>query len=169
MDISRKPPFWATVIATSCGAGFMPKAPGHTGTLTAVPLAWWLSTMGQPAFLIGLLVVTVVGAFAADVFGRATGKEDDQRIVIDEVAGYLMTLTPVARTPINLVLAFGLFRLFDVWKPFPIRAIDRHVPGGWGVMADDLGAGVYGAIILFLLNHYGVVDQLSARISQLGH
>ena len=159
---SSRPPRWATVIATSFGAGFMPKAPGHTGTLTAVPLAWALGRLGQSAFLIGLAIVTVVGSVAADVFGRATGKTDDQRIVIDEVAGYLVTLVPVARSPVNLVLAFGLFRLFDVWKPPPIGAIDRNVPGGFGVMADDLGAGVYGAIILYLLNHCGAVARLSA-------
>jgi phosphatidylglycerophosphatase A len=157
---NRRPPLWATVLATAGGAGFMPKAPGHTGTLVAVPLAWALGRLGPLGFIGGLVVVTAVGTWAASVFVRATGRDDDQRIVIDEVAGYLVTLLFVARTPVNLFCGYFLFRLFDVWKPQPVRLVDEKVGGGWGVMADDLAAGVYAGAILFTLDHFSVVERL---------
>ena len=145
------------LIATSLGSGYSPIAPGTCGTLTAIPMAWGLAKLGPIAFGAGFLVITAIGTWAAELFCRASGKDDDQRIVVDEVAGYLLTLMPVAKTPINLALAFFLFRLFDIWKPPPVRWVDDHVHGGWGVMADDLAAGVYGAIVLFALNHFGAV------------
>jgi phosphatidylglycerophosphatase A len=159
--MSRRAPLWATLVATSMGAGFVPKAPGHSGTLTAVPLAWALARGGRWVLVGGLVVVTLIGWWAAELFGRASGKEDDQRIVIDEVAGYLTTLLLVPVTPVNLILAFLLFRLFDVTKPPPIRQLDQHIGGGLGVMVDDLAAGVYAGAILFALQHFGA----SARIA----
>jgi phosphatidylglycerophosphatase A len=163
MTEAKKRPLAATVIATSFGAGFVPRAPGHSGTLTAVPLAWALAKGGDVVFIAGLVAVSLVGWWAAEMFGRYTGREDDQRIVIDEVAGYLMTLVLVPRSGVNLVLAFLLFRLFDVTKPPPVRQLDRHIGGGLGVMVDDLAAGVYAGAILFALQHFGV----SARLGEL--
>jgi phosphatidylglycerophosphatase A len=160
----KRAPLWATLVATSMGAGFVPKAPGHSGTLTAVPLAWALARAGRWALVAGLVVVSLVGWWAAELFGRASGKEDDQRIVIDEVAGYLTTLLLVPCTPVNLILAFILFRLFDVTKPPPIRQLDEKIGGGLGVMVDDLMAGVYAGAILFALQHYGVSDWLAKQI-----
>ncbi len=144
-------PLAITLIATALGAGLVPKVPGHCGTLMAVPLAWWLMGHGRVALVLGTGVVTGVGTWAAGRYCAYTGKEDNQQIVIDEVAGYLVTLFLVPRTPMNLFLGFLLFRLFDVWKPWPVRLIDRQVHGGFGVMADDLAAGVYGALSLLLL------------------
>jgi phosphatidylglycerophosphatase A len=106
----------------------------------------------------------VVGTWAAESFQRAHGTDDDQRIVVDEVAGYLVTLLFVPKTTATLIIAFFLFRLFDIWKPFPVRLIDRKVGGGFGVMADDLAAGVYGAIVLWGLWHFGVVTRLVAEV-----
>ena len=162
VEATRRPSFLVTVIATSFGAGFMPKSPGTTGTVTAIPLAWALALLGPWWFLAGTVVVTLVGTWAAELFVRASGKDDDQRIVIDEVAGYLVTLLAVPKTPMHLLLAFGLFRLFDIWKPPPVSTIDRRVGGGFGVMADDLAAGVYGGLVLFLLDHFGVVARLAS-------
>jgi phosphatidylglycerophosphatase A len=161
---ARRPSFLVTVLATSCGAGFMPKAPGHTGTLTAVPLAWGLGRLGVVAYLAGTVVVTAVGTWAASAWVRATGREDDQRIVIDEVAGYLVTLSLVPRTVGNLIFGFLLFRLFDVWKPLFIGTIDRRVGGGFGVMADDLAAGVVAALCLLALHHFGVIAALGGWV-----
>jgi phosphatidylglycerophosphatase A len=161
----RRLPAWpVTLIATSFGAGFSPVAPGTMGTLTAVPMAWALARLGTLGFAGATAGITVLGIFAAGAFVRATGREDDQRIVVDEVAGYLVTLLPVARTPLHLALAFGLFRLFDIWKPPPVRWIDDHVRGGLGVMADDLAAGVYGAAVLFALDRFGVVARLAGLV-----
>jgi len=159
---AKRPSLLVTLVATVFGAGLSPKAPGTCGTVMAVPLAWGLDKLGQPAFLAGMVLVSVIGTLAAHAYVRATGKDDDQRIVIDEVAGYLVTLAPVARTPVHLALAFVLFRLFDIWKPQPVRWVDRHVGGGFGVMADDLAAGVYGAAVLFALDHFGVVARIAA-------
>src|SRR5438552_6979807 len=95
-----RPPLAATLIATAGGAGYMPKAPGHTGTLVAVPLAWALGRLGPVAYFFGTLSVILIGTWAAHRFLRSSGREDDQRIVIDEVAGYLVTVAPFSRTPL---------------------------------------------------------------------
>ena len=131
------------------------------GTLTAIPMAWALARLGAIPFLLATALITLVGTLAASAFQRAHGTDDDQRIVVDEVAGYLVTLLLVPRTGATLLLAFFLFRLFDIWKPFPVRLIDRHVGGGFGVMADDLAAGVYGALVLVGLWRLGLVARLA--------
>jgi phosphatidylglycerophosphatase A len=158
-------PLWARLTATALGAGYLPVAPGTWGTLVAVPLAWGLDRLGgEIALLAALAVIIVVGSWAADVYCTATGKHDNQQIVIDEVAGYLVTLALVPRTWPNLIVAFGLFRLFDVWKPPPVRWIDRRVGGGFGVVADDLGAGVYGGILLWLIDRYHLIERAWALV-----
>ena len=160
----RRVPLWALLVSTALGAGLLPLAPGTWGTIVAIPLAWALDRAGELWFIVATLVVTAVGSWAADVYCKSTARHDNQQIVIDEVAGYLVTLAPVARTPANLIIGFFLFRLFDIWKPPPVRSIDRHVHGGFGVVADDLGAGVYGAICLFLIDHFHVVERVVSRL-----
>jgi len=159
------PSLGITLIATALGAGLSPVAPGTMGTLVAIPLAWACARFGgHLAFIAGLVVVTAVGTWAAGRFCAAAGRHDDQRIVIDEVAGYFVTLLAVPRGPVELALAFGLFRLFDIWKPPPVRQVDRFVKGGFGVMADDLAAGVYAGACLFALERFGVVGKLAALV-----
>jgi phosphatidylglycerophosphatase A len=152
-----------TLIATSLGSGFSPLAPGTMGTLTAIPLAWALARGPWFVFWIATVLVSAIGTWAAERFQQANDTDDDQRIVVDEVAGYLVTLLLVPKSGAAMLLAFFLFRLFDIWKPFPVRLIDRKVGGGWGVMADDLAAGVYGALSLFALQYLGVVKSIIAR------
>jgi phosphatidylglycerophosphatase A len=77
-------------------------------------------------------------------------KKDDQRIVIDEIVGLQITMLPIAINILNLCAAFALFRVFDIWKPFPIKNLQK-LPGGWGVVIDDVAAGIYAAIVLWLL------------------
>lgn len=156
-------PLWATTIATSFGAGFSPLAPGTMGTLTAIPMAWAVGKGGTIAFVAATIFISLLGIWAGDVFQKAHGTDDDQRIVVDEVAGYFVTLLLVPRGLPQLALAFVLFRLFDIWKPWPVRLIDRKVGGGLGVMADDLAAGVYGMIVLYLLQHFGIIDRYWTR------
>jgi phosphatidylglycerophosphatase A len=144
----------AALIATVLGVGYSPWMPGTMGTLAAVPLAYAVMGLGQPALWVTTVVVTLLGTWAAGRFCRLSGQHDNQRIVIDEVAGYLLTLALVPRTAANLVLAFVLFRVLDIAKPGPIRLVDRHVKGGFGVMADDLLAGLVGAVVLRLVAPY---------------
>ncbi|HEX9105295.1 MAG TPA: phosphatidylglycerophosphatase A, partial [Polyangia bacterium] len=164
-----RPPLWVTLVATSCGAGFVPGAPGHSGTLTAVALAWGLSHVGAWAYGLVLFVVLVVGTLAAEAWGAATGVPDDQRIVVDEVAGYLGTLMLVPRTWPNLIVGFFLFRLLDVWKPGPIGRADERLGGGVGVMADDLVAGAIGAVIMVALHYSGAIAFVTGKLMALVH
>ncbi len=141
------------VLATGFGAGLSPVMPGTAGTLVGVllclvflPLHW----------VFRFIFVAVLVGVAVYVSGRAEeiyGKKDDQRIVIDEIAGFLLAMLPVAINFLNLALAFVLFRIFDIWKPYPLRKF-QEFPGGWGVVVDDIGAGIYAAAILILFNFF---------------
>lgn len=142
----------ARLIATWFGCGYAPKAPGTAGSLAALAIAWLLQTyVGLPAIAFGVfsLLLAIPGIWAADVVARDSGKEDPQIVVVDEVVGQWMTLA--GATELNWkswLLAFALFRLFDIWKPPPVRQLER-LPGGLGIIADDAMAGVYGALVLF--------------------
>ena len=129
-------------IASGAGSGYAPMASGTVGSI--VGLALWLALLGLSplAYAAAALAVAALGVWAA---GRATEifrRHDDGRITIDEVAGMLFSLAWLPARPEVAALAFVLFRVFDIWKPFPASAAER-LPGGLGVMADDLVAGVY--------------------------
>ncbi|MBW2281636.1 MAG: phosphatidylglycerophosphatase A [Deltaproteobacteria bacterium] len=136
-------------VATGAGTGYAPVAPGTFGSALGVGL-WWLAVvMGEiswPVFLVGTLGVTAVGIWSAGRAEKLLGKHDDGRITIDEVAGQFVALAclPVAPGRALWVAGAGflLFRLFDIWKPPPARRFER-LPGGLGVVADDLMAGLY--------------------------
>jgi phosphatidylglycerophosphatase A len=142
----------ARLIATWFGSGYAPKAPGTAGSLAAVVIAWLLYTYASIpaiAFAVFAVLLAIPGIWAADVVARDLGKEDPQIVVVDEVVGQWMTLA--GATTLNWkswLLAFALFRLFDIWKPPPVRQLER-LPGGLGIIADDAMAGVYGALVLF--------------------
>lgn len=159
---TRPIPWPVTLIATALGAGFVPIAPGTAGTLVAVPLAWGAAHLGQAGYLLVTFGVMAIGIWAADIYEERSGRKDNQRIVIDEVAGYLVTMAAVPRGPFNLILGFGLFRLLDTWKPWPVRLLDAKIHGGLGVVLDDIGAGVYAALALYVLDRLDVVRVLSS-------
>lgn len=142
----------AHLIAFGFGAGLMPKAPGTWGTLVAIPFYFLtLHLAGIPAVLACALILFGVGIWASAVTGRALGVADHGGIVIDEIAAFVLVLafTPVG--PLWLMLAFVLFRLFDIVKPWPISYFDRTLKGGFGVMFDDLLAAIAAIAIMFLL------------------
>ncbi|MBF0624134.1 MAG: phosphatidylglycerophosphatase A [Magnetococcales bacterium] len=145
----------ALFLATLGGVGRWPGAPGTWGTLVTVPLCALLQEGGFLVLAGALGVLTVVGLWAADVASRHLGHNDPREVVIDEAAGYLVTMLWAPPGWLWLALGFGLFRLFDIWKPWPVNWLDRRLHGGWGIMADDLAAGVYGALILALLERWG--------------
>jgi phosphatidylglycerophosphatase A len=129
-------------IATGGGSGYAPIASGTFGS--AVGLMVWLALAGRgpAAYAFALLLVVLVGIWAADRAQAIFRRHDDGRITIDEVAGMLLSLAWLPARPEVVASAFLLFRLFDIWKPAPAAAAER-LPGGLGVMADDLVAGVY--------------------------
>ena len=157
---TRGPTALVRLVATAGGAGLLPRAPGTFGTAVAVPLAWALDRLGNPIYLGVTALLFAVGCWAAGAFCRAVGKHDDQRIVIDEVVGYLLTVAVVERHPGQLLVGFVLFRLFDIWKPSPVRQVDRLVHGGVGVMADDVAAAIYAGAGLWLLDWSGALAWL---------
>lgn len=151
----------AKLIATVGGAGYAPVAPGTCGTLVAVPIAWSLSGVPWWGFATIVVAVTLVGVWAAQVADRAWGSHDSGRVVVDEVAGYLATVAFVDRADLTvLAVGFVLFRALDIVKPPPIRWIDEQVPGGWGVILDDVAAGVIGAAIMVGLDEAGAFAAL---------
>lgn len=148
---SPEAPRWALWAATALGAGRSPVAPGTAGSLAGLLLylpafwagdLWWAVAAGE------LAAVLALSALAVPPVLRASGIRDPQFVVIDEVAGMLVALAFFPPNPVGAGAAFLLFRLFDVAKPFPVGRLER-LPGAWGVMADDLAAGLFaGASVL---------------------
>jgi phosphatidylglycerophosphatase A len=140
-------------LACGFGSGLAPVAQGTFGSLAAI-LPWlWLRQLSLPANLLVIAVGFVVGVVACDIAGRALGVDDHRSLVWDEFIGQWIALLPALFfAPWWVVaVAFVLFRFFDVLKPWPIRWLDRYVKGGLGVMLDDVVAGVFAAIVLWLL------------------
>ena len=144
------------ILATGFGAGLSPVAPGTAGTFVGVLICLFCYPLAWPLRLLFVVAISAVSIYVAGQAETLYGKTDDQRIVIDEIAGLQVTMLPVAITGLHLCLAFVLFRIFDIWKPFPLDRLQK-LPGGWGVVVDDLGAGIYGGLILFLLTMTGVL------------
>lgn len=139
----------ARVVATAGGAGYAPWAPGTWGTAVAAVLAWGLAPCSTAEMALITLTVTLVGTWATAEAQAQWGTHDDQRVVVDEVVGYWLTVLLVDRGSLAwLALGFVVFRLLDIIKPWPIRWIDRNVRGAIGVMADDLAAGLAGSVVL---------------------
>lgn len=130
-------------VAFGFGSGALPIAPGTWGTLAAIPLYLLIQNLSLTDYLVILLLATVIGIWVCDVTEKAIGIHDHSGIVWDEVCGYGLTMLAAPKGWLWVILGFFLFRLFDIWKPWPISWIDKHVQGGLGVMVDDLAAGVY--------------------------
>ncbi len=138
-------------LALGFGSGLAPRAPGTMGTLAAVPLYLLLAGLPPWLYLLVTGVVIVAGIWICDRAARDFGVHDHPAIVWDEIAGFLVTMIAVPVGVFWVVLGFVLFRLFDILKPWPIRWLDRRVHGGLGIMADDVLAGVFAAVVLHLL------------------
>ncbi|HOC60417.1 MAG: phosphatidylglycerophosphatase A [Syntrophaceae bacterium] len=143
------------VLATGFGTGLSPVAPGTAGTLAGVLICLFCAPMTWPLRVLFVFAVSAASVYIAGQAETIYGKKDDQRIVIDEIAGFQTAMLPVDITGLHLCLAFLLFRIFDIWKPFPVNRL-QNLPGGYGVVADDLGAGIYSGFILFYLTTKGL-------------
>lgn len=151
----------ARIIATWFYCGLVPFAPGTAGSIAAIAIGWALNRYwGVPPLAIAGLGVLLAapGIWAAGVTAKSSGKKDPQIVVVDEVVGQWITLAGAVSLSWSgaallnwsfWLLAFVLFRLFDIWKPPPVRQLER-LPGGLGIVADDAMAGVYAAAVLFV-------------------
>jgi phosphatidylglycerophosphatase A len=138
------------LFATGLGVGYSPIAPGTAGTLVAIPIYFFLSYIPFPLYELTLIALFFLSSWISDRAQVYWGKRDHPRIVIDEIMGFLITMLWVPKTTLFIVLGFFLFRFFDIVKPPPIRRMER-VKGGFGVVLDDVLAGVYANIVLHLL------------------
>lgn len=142
---------WIRFLATGFGAGRAPVAPGTFGTLVALPLIYAVSML-PPVWGLVLSAILVFGAVVvAELYERQSGQHDQSEVVIDEVVGYLVAMTWLPTRPLFLLAGFVLFRVFDIWKPYPIRAIDERIKGGLGVVMDDIAAGLLTNFILQII------------------
>ena len=154
-------PLWATLVATFFGTGRLEPGPGTWASLATV-LVWALASSQIPvtnrvwATMIAAALVTLIGIPAATLVARSSGLKDPQFVVIDEVAGQLVALIAVPLAWKTVLAGLILFRVFDIWKPFPIRRLER-LPEGTGIVVDDLGAGLYALAVMHLLLHFGLL------------
>ena len=143
----------AVLLATAGGVGFVPVAPGTAGSAVGI-LIYFLTYRWSASAQIALLgAITIVGVWAAHEAERHFGREDPGAVVIDEVAGQLLTLFLLGVGALGATLGFLVFRVLDVVKPWPARQLEA-LPGGLGIMADDLMAGAYGWILLLLASRW---------------
>lgn len=132
------------LIATWFGAGLLRPAPGTMGSLAAIPFGLAISWAGGPLYLaLSALILFIIGTVSAGAYGRKSGETDDQSIVVDEVVGVWIAAIPAHTNLWPWVAAFLLFRLFDIWKPWPASFFDNRCKGGFDVMMDDVVAGLY--------------------------
>lgn len=141
------------LLASNCGLGYAPVVSGTFGTLAGPPVFYLLAGLSPAAYGLAWLILFAVAVWAAHHAGRYYGVVDDGRIVIDELAGYLVTVAFLPCTWWTAGLGFVWFRVFDILKPPPVGWVDRRMKNGFGVVFDDVLAGVYAAIALRLTLH----------------
>lgn len=151
--------FLVTAIAT-LGVGKIPKAPGTWGSLVAVIVWWLLFPLSLPVQAMLIVLAFIIGWWATRCYEQFSQKHDPKEVVIDELIGMWISLFGASQHAVIFVLGFLFFRLFDIWKPFPIGWIDRKVPGALGTILDDVVAGLIAYLCLqasiYLGSHFGV-------------
>lgn len=159
----RRAPRWAWLVATFFGIGHLRPGPGTWGSAATVLLWWllarWFAPVWQPwAIVLLALAAVVIGIPAATRVARASDRKDPQIVVIDEVAGQLVTLIAAPIAWQSLLLGFILFRAFDIVKPPPVRQLER-LPEGVGIVVDDVGAGLYALAVMQIVLHFGLLPR----------
>lgn len=142
-------------LAFGFGSGLAPIAPGTFGTLAAVPLYLLINQFSLAVYLLFVVLSILVGFYLCGKSSELLGVHDHSGIVWDEFAGFFITMIAAPQGWQWIILGFALFRLFDIWKPYPINLIDQKVSGGVGIMMDDVVAGIYALLVLQLVA-YGV-------------
>ncbi|HEX7964730.1 MAG TPA: phosphatidylglycerophosphatase A [Gammaproteobacteria bacterium] len=136
------------LLAYGFGAGLAPKAPGTAGTLVAIPIYVLLAQAGDTVYLAALAAMLVAGVFICGYTAANTGLDDPKGVVWDEIVGYLIAMLGLPFGWAWMLGGFLLFRLFDIWKPWPIRWLDRRIKGGVGIMLDDVAAALIACVLL---------------------
>jgi phosphatidylglycerophosphatase A len=139
------------VIATGAGSGYAPFAPGTAGTVVGIPVYLILSHLSWIPYLISVVIFTSLACFISQEAEKIFNQKDSPRIVIDEIAGFQWTMFLVSPTVLHILIGFILFRIFDILKIFPAGYVQDGLPGGYGIVFDDVVAGMYGNIALLLL------------------
>ncbi|MFA3789632.1 phosphatidylglycerophosphatase A [Aliiglaciecola sp. SL4] len=148
----------AHFLALGAGSGLAPKMPGTFGTLAAVPLVWLLlESVSLNIYILLCVLASIAGIWICGKTADDMGVHDDSSIVWDEVAGMMITMIAVPLSWQTMLVGFALFRLFDILKPWPISYLDKYVHGGFGIMADDVLAGIAALLSLHLLLNFGVL------------
>jgi phosphatidylglycerophosphatase A len=142
------------LLAFGFGSGLAPKAPGTIGTLAAIPLYLLLAKLPLIGYVLVVLLSFMVGCWLCGEAAKQLGVHDFGGIVWDEFVGYWITMFAAPAGWLWIALAFVLFRLFDIWKPWPIRTADKQVQGGLGIMLDDVLAGLYAWLCLQALAYF---------------
>ncbi len=145
------------MLAFGFGSGLSPKAPGTMGTLAAIPLWWLLAQLPLSTYLVVVLIAAVAGILICGRAADRLGVHDHGGIVWDEFVGFWIAMAALPVTWQSLILGFVLFRLFDILKPWPISWLDRRVSGGFGIMIDDVIAGLAAAGVITLLTASGLI------------
>ncbi|MFK7815241.1 MAG: phosphatidylglycerophosphatase A [Gammaproteobacteria bacterium] len=133
------------------GSGLSPKAPGTMGTIVAIPIFLAICEFTLSLYLLVVVLIFLIGCWTSGKTAKALKVHDHPGIVIDEIAGYLITMIMVPITWYWVILGFLFFRLFDIWKPWPISIIDKQVKGGFGIMLDDVLAALYSLLSLHIV------------------
>lgn len=143
----------AKIIATFFYVGLIPIGPGTFGTIAAIPLFYALSFTNLYIYLAVTVLIILVSVWASTLAESIFHKADPGQVVADEVSGFLVTMILVPPTITNIFLGFLLFRLFDIAKPYPVREMEK-LPGGWGIVIDDVAAGLYACLALHILGRW---------------
>jgi len=138
-------------LALGFGSGLLPKAPGTFGTLAAIPLYLLLAPSSMIVYLIAVIVMSIVGIYICGKAAKDAGVHDHGAIVWDEIVGFLITMCMIPLSWKSVIVGFILFRIFDIFKPWPISFIDKNVHGGLGIMLDDIIAGLAALACMHLI------------------
>jgi phosphatidylglycerophosphatase A len=142
--------FLVLFLASNAGLGYSPIVSGTVGTIAGLPVFFLMARLSAPLYILAWFLLFGIAVWAADQAGRIYGVADDGRIVIDELAGYLVTVAFLPFSMPTALLGFFWFRAFDILKPPPVNWVDRRMKNGFGVVLDDVLAGVYAALALRL-------------------
>ena len=145
-------------IAFGFGSGAVPFAPGTFGTLMAIPFYLAMQSLSHNWYLFLVIFITLASMWLCDKVTKEIKVHDHSGMCLDEIVGYLVTMYAAPHGVIWIIVGFLLFRLFDIWKPWPIHLVDRYTPGGLGVMVDDLLAAVYAWLSLHIIALFAVAS-----------